>query len=87
MVIMELKEISIKVIYYAIFREQAGKSNETFTTLSGNAEELYHELATKYKFSLSDDIVRVSINNEYVSFNAHLNDGDEVIFIPPVAGG
>ncbi len=31
--------------------------------------------------------LRVAINEEYVSWESQIHDGDEVVFIPPVAGG
>ena len=84
---MELKEQKITVHYYAIFREQADKTKEERTTLSGTPEELYYELKEEYAFTLSIELVKVAINNVYSNMDAELNDGDEVLFIAPVAGG
>ncbi len=84
---MELKECTIKVQYYAIFREQAGKSEELLKTLSGTAEELYYELQNKYNFSLAIELVKVAINNEYAPLDQELKEKDEILFIAPLAGG
>lgn len=32
-------------------------------------------------------VVRVAVNQEYVSHNTIVKDGDEIAFIPPVSGG
>ncbi|MBT3666040.1 MAG: hypothetical protein HN548_01060 [Opitutae bacterium] len=31
--------------------------------------------------------MRVACNGDFVDLNCSLSDGDEVVFIPPVAGG
>ncbi|MBZ0167311.1 MAG: MoaD/ThiS family protein, partial [Candidatus Omnitrophica bacterium] len=38
-------------------------------------------------FSLGTETVRVSVNGVYASWDTPLSDNDEVVFIPPVAGG
>ena len=77
----------ITVQYYALLREQAGRRDEALTTTAPTARELYAELAGRYPFSLTADVLRVAINNEFGEWSAPLKDGDAVVFIPPVAGG
>ncbi|MEO1182153.1 MAG: MoaD/ThiS family protein [Cyanobacteria bacterium J06636_28] len=33
------------------------------------------------------DLTRFGVNLQFVDANTPLNDGDEVVFIPPVSGG
>jgi molybdopterin-guanine dinucleotide biosynthesis protein A len=77
----------ITVQYYALLREQAGRRDEALTTTAPTPRELYAELAGRYPFSLSADLLRVAINSEFGDWSAPLKNGDAVVFIPPVAGG
>jgi molybdopterin converting factor subunit 1 len=77
----------IQVRYYAILREQAGKSEEALVTDATSASALFDELKTRYPFTLSAQQLKVAINTEFRDWHTPLNDGDSVVFIPPVAGG
>ncbi|MEO8064899.1 MAG: NTP transferase domain-containing protein [Pseudomonadota bacterium] len=77
----------IRVQYYALLREQAGRSDETLNTHSRTPRELYAELAARYPFTLPAEMLRVAINAEFGEWSQPLNPGDAVVFIPPVAGG
>jgi molybdenum cofactor guanylyltransferase len=77
----------ITVQYYALLREQAGRREETLTTAARTPRELYAELAARYPFSLSPEVLRVAINAEFGDWSTSLAEGDAVVFIPPVAGG
>jgi molybdopterin converting factor small subunit len=78
---------TIRVQYYALLREQAGRSDETLTTGARNPRELYDELRSRYPFTLPVEMLRVAINAEFGEWTQPLNAGDAVVFIPPVAGG
>jgi molybdopterin-guanine dinucleotide biosynthesis protein A len=77
----------IRVQYYALLREQAGRSNETLVTRARTPRELYTELAAKYPFTLPAEMLRVAVNAEFGDWAQPLQAGDAVVFIPPVAGG
>jgi molybdenum cofactor guanylyltransferase len=77
----------IKVQYYALLREQAGRSEEALVTSAGTPKELYEELKARYPFSLAPEMLRVAVNTEFGEWSQPLADGDAVVFIPPVAGG
>jgi len=77
----------IKVQYYAILREQAGRSDESITTGANTPRDLYNELKSRYPFSLAPEMLRVAVNAEFGEWSQLLADGDSVVFIPPVAGG
>ncbi len=82
---MPLKTIHIQ--YYALLREESGVSKEDVSTSALTAAELYQELKNKYNFKLSMGLFKVAINNQFSDWATKLNDGDSVVFIPPVAGG
>jgi molybdenum cofactor guanylyltransferase len=77
----------IRVQYFALLREQAGRSDETLSTSAATPRELYLELQSRYPFSLAVEMLRVAVNAEFGEWTRPLADGDSVVFIPPVAGG
>ncbi|HET9474056.1 MAG TPA: NTP transferase domain-containing protein [Steroidobacteraceae bacterium] len=77
----------IRVQYYALLREQAGRSAETLLTRARTPRELYLELRAKYPFTLPPEMLRVAVNAEFGDWSQPIKAGDAVVFIPPVAGG
>jgi molybdopterin-guanine dinucleotide biosynthesis protein A len=78
---------SVRVQYFALLREQAGRSEETLTTSARTPAELYGELQTRYGFTLPIDMLKVAVNTEFGDWNQPLQNHDSIVFIPPVAGG
>ena len=78
---------TITVEYFAILREQRGLSRESLVTTAATPSELYDALRVEHGFTLPAERVRAAVNGEFVQSQTGLNDGDEVVFIPPVAGG
>jgi molybdenum cofactor guanylyltransferase len=78
---------TIRVQYFAILREQAGRSEETLDTLAATPAELYEELRARHPFQLSPAQLKVAVNSDFSDWRAPLRHGDVVVFIPPVAGG
>ena len=77
---------NIVIEYFAVLREHAGQDREQLATPATTAGDLYAELAARYEFpELSS--VKVAVNDEFSAWDAPLNEGDTVVFIPPVAGG
>ena len=87
MTAIDLPAREIRVQYYALLREQAGRSGETLSTRARTPRELYVELAARYPFTLPADMLRVAVNAEFGEWTQPLEPGDAVVFIPPVAGG
>ena len=79
--------MKIKIKYFASLRETADKTEETVETNAGTPAALYDELVARYGFTLEKSILKAAINEVYAEFDAQLEDGDTVVFIPPVAGG
>lgn len=79
--------LQINIQYYALLREQAGRSSESLLTTAGTPRELYQELKGRYPFSLAAEMLRVAVNSEFGDWEQRLQDSDSVVFIPPVAGG
>jgi molybdopterin converting factor small subunit len=79
--------IQVRVQYYALFREQAERSEEMLDTSARTPIELYSELQTRHPFQLAREQLKVAINSDFSDWNTGLRNGDTVVFIPPVAGG
>jgi molybdopterin converting factor subunit 1 len=78
---------TVHVRYFAILREQRGLDEEMVLTAATTAAELFDELRSAHRFTLSPDRVRVAINDDFESWAAEVKEGDVLVFIPPVAGG
>ena len=77
----------VTVHYYALLRDEAGCDRERLVTSSSTAGALYGELQRRYGFSLPRTRLRVAVNAGFADWDTQLTAGDQVVFIPPVAGG
>jgi molybdopterin-guanine dinucleotide biosynthesis protein A len=82
-----LAPMQVKIQYYALMREQAGRSEETLETSAATPADLYTELTARYGFTLSREQLKVAVNSEFSDWSRRLAANDAVVFIPPVAGG
>jgi molybdenum cofactor guanylyltransferase len=85
--LLESVPVQLKVQYYALMREQAGRSEETVETRALTPGDLYSELQARYGFTLSREQLKVAVNSEFAAWSRRLAAGDAIVFIPPVAGG
>jgi molybdopterin-guanine dinucleotide biosynthesis protein A len=83
----EAKARTLRIQYYAILREQAGRNEETLDTTAATPAELYDELRKRHPFQLAASQLKVALNSEFSDWHTPLRHGDTVVFIPPVAGG
>lgn len=79
--------MSYRVLYFASLRDRAGREEETVAASAADVSALYAELRRRHGFTMSQDKLRVAVNGEFAGWNRSLEDGDEVVFIPPVSGG
>ena len=79
--------ITVSLHYFAILREQRGATQEQWTTAALTPAAIYGELRAKYSFTLPVSRIRAAVNGEFVASDVVLKGGEEVVFIPPVAGG
>ena len=78
---------SVTVQYFALLREQAGRSEETVRTAAPNPAALFAELRARHGFALGREVLKVAVNDDFAGWDTALAEGDRVVFIPPVAGG
>lgn len=81
----------IKVFFFASVREELGLSELSLDWDRGDVKEVIQRISTqeegRYKNALSRENLLTSINQEIVSKDHLVEDGDEVGFFPPVTGG
>jgi molybdopterin converting factor subunit 1 len=79
--------LKIKVRYFALFREQAGRDSELIEFPGGTAAELFQMMSDIHPGLKSEAAALVAVNDEMCEWETILVEDDEVLFFPPVAGG
>lgn len=79
--------MQLTVRYFAAFREAAGTDAESVDTRVRTPDELFAECASRHAGLSRFTSSRVAVNDELSDWDTLLEDGDEVLFFPPVAGG
>jgi molybdopterin converting factor subunit 1 len=79
----------VNVLYFASFRDAAGRPEEVRELPEGTrVRELWDSLGREIPvLSAFPAMPPAAVNREYISADTILRDGDEVAFLPPVAGG
>lgn len=80
--------MNINVLYFAGLADEANCHEERVTVQQTTSlTELYEQLNQKHRFSRPQSQLRVAVNDYFVKWTEVINDGDNVVFIAPVAGG
>jgi molybdopterin-guanine dinucleotide biosynthesis protein A len=77
----------VNVLYFAKLRESRGLDEEKVETLACTPAGLYEELRFRHRLPLEIGSLRAARNGDFCEWDELISDGDEVVFIPPVAGG
>ncbi len=77
----------VTVRFFAVFREATGVESHTLNTRSVDTMELFSEMSRIFPGLVREAAALVAINDEIVGWEQPIEDGDEVLFFPPVAGG
>jgi molybdopterin converting factor subunit 1 len=79
----------VRLLYFAVLRDITGKSEEVVELPDGTrAQEIWNRLRSRHdQLAGYERPPLTAVNESYVSADQLLRDGDEVAFIPPVAGG
>ena len=77
----------IKIRFFAAFREATGTETEQVNSAAETPAALFAECSSRYDALQSYSSAMVAINDEMSDWDSVLQDGDEVLFFPPVAGG
>jgi molybdopterin synthase catalytic subunit len=80
------KTLSVKVRFFAHYRERAGdRSRQVDLPAGSTVGDLLRALAGQGTELPGE--ASVAVNHAYAGRDQALSDGDEVAFIPPVSGG
>jgi molybdopterin synthase sulfur carrier subunit len=78
---------TIKVCYFAMFREHAGVAEETLTLEAATAYDVFEQTRLRHGSDKPNGHCKVAINDHMADWDSPVNDGDTVLLFPPVAGG
>ena len=79
--------IKIQVIYFAKLRELTGIDEETFSMKQGNKPgDVLASINKRHEIDVEINF-KIAVNDEFSDWDIELNDGDRLVFIPPVTGG
>ncbi len=78
---------TVHVLYFAKLRESRGLDEEKVETLACTPAGLYEELRFRHRLPLEIGSLRAARNGDFCEWDELISDGDEIVFIPPVAGG
>ncbi len=81
--------MKVRLLYFAVLRDITGKSEVDVELPDGaRPREVWQTLRAQYaKLAAYEQPPMTAINESYASADAVLHEGDELAFIPPVAGG
>jgi len=79
----------VRVRLFASLREGAGRPEVVLDLSPGaSAEDAWRALTADYPpLAGKRPNLAASVNRRYAPFDTPLEDGDELVFIPPVSGG
>lgn len=79
----------VRLLYFAVLRDIAGKSEDVVEIPEGTrAADVWSQLRAQHReLAGYERPPLTAVNESYVPAEEVLRDGDEVAFIPPVAGG
>lgn len=79
--------MKVNIQYFALLQDEAGMATETIETTATQPAEVYEQLKERHDFSLGLSALSFAVNDQFVPKDHPLEDGDRLVFIPPVAGG
>ena len=79
--------LQIQVVYFAKLRELTGLDQEAFSIMKGsNPSDVLASINERHQIDIGSNF-KIAVNDEFSDWDIKLNDGDRLVFIPPVTGG
>lgn len=84
-----MRSMRVRMLYFAVLRDIIGKSEADVMIPEGSrAADVWQMLRRDHReLADYDQPPLTAINESYAAPDSLLRDGDELAFIPPVAGG
>ena len=84
-----MRTMTVRLLFFAVLRDIAGTGERELALAEGTtAHDVWQSLRGEYaKLSDYTQPPMIAINETYAAPGTVLRDGDELAFIPPVAGG
>ena len=84
-----MERMKVRLLFFAVLRDIAGTDARELSLADGTtAGDVWESLRTSYpKLMGYEQPPMIAINESYAAPDAALREGDELAFIPPVAGG
>jgi molybdopterin converting factor subunit 1 len=84
-----MPSVKVRLLFFAVLRDIAGSDERELALDEGTTPaEVWESLRRSYaKLADYAQPPLIAINESYAAADAVLRDGDELAFIPPVAGG
>ena len=81
--------MELKVNFFALYRERAGRGHAVVQVPEGSTvADLSQEVRRLFPRLAPHEVkLVVAVNEEYAEPELRLRDGDEICLIPPVSGG
>jgi sulfur-carrier protein len=79
--------VRVRLRYFASIREALGRREDALDLPPGSTVSDVWERLVELQPSLRAQRYRPAVNEEYVDDDVALQEGDELVFIPPVSGG
>ncbi len=75
------------VSYFGLLVTRRGLSEEAVLSAATTTAALYAELNAAHHLGLATENFRVAVNDEFVTWDHPLADGDRIALLPPMSGG
>lgn len=84
-----MRSMKVRLLYFAVLRDIAGTDQQELALADGTtARDVWQSLVAQHpNLAGYAQPPMIAINEEYATADDVLRDGDELAFIPPVAGG
>lgn len=81
--------MKVRLLFFAVLRDIAGINERELTLAPGTtADHVWQALRTEFeKLAGYEQPPLIAVNESYATPRTVLQEGDELAFIPPVAGG
>jgi molybdopterin converting factor subunit 1 len=84
-----MRAMTVRLLFFAVLRDIAGVDDRTLDVREGTtARDVWQALRDEFaKLADYTQPPMIAVNETYAEPDVLLRDGDELAFIPPVAGG